>query len=131
MLSDALSAYQLCFGNREFSNLRSILKRRILPDLLKLDGLQPLQGKKLDYIFEHMPLAGFVARANPIFHSQRLQLARSNTLNVEKSQWKRFCTWLEAHEQYVLSRLRWCLLQRQSNLPTAISPEVLSKQCWR
>ena len=101
MLSDALSAYQICFGNREFSNLRSILKRRILSDLLKFDGLQPLQGKKLDYIFEHIPLAGFVARANPIFHSQRLQLARSNTLNVEKSQWKRFCTWLEAHEQYV------------------------------
>jgi hypothetical protein len=33
--------------------------------------------------------------------NQRLQLARSNTLNVEKSQWKRFCTSLQAHEQYV------------------------------
>ncbi|XHX79451.1 MAG: tyrosine-type recombinase/integrase [Stenomitos frigidus ULC029] len=63
--------------------------------------MQPLQGKKLDYVFEHIPLAGFVARANPIFQSQRLQLARSNTLKVEKSQWKRFCTWLQAHEQYV------------------------------
>ncbi|MBD2038248.1 site-specific integrase [Leptolyngbya sp. FACHB-321] len=100
-MSDFLLAYQLFSSNREFSNLRSILKRRILPSLLKLDGLQQLQGKKLDYIFEHLPLAGFIARANPIFQSQLLQLARSNTLKVEKSQWKRFCTWLQAHEQYV------------------------------
>ncbi|MBW4473551.1 MAG: tyrosine-type recombinase/integrase [Stenomitos rutilans HA7619-LM2] len=101
MLSDLLLEYQLFSNNREFSNLRSILKRRIFPDLLKLDGLQQLQGKKLDYMLEHMPLAGFVALANPIFQSQILQLARSNTLKVEKSQWKRFCTWLQAHEQYV------------------------------
>jgi integrase len=101
MLSDFLLEYQLCSGKREFSNLRSILKRRILPGLLKLDGLQQLQGKNLDYIFEHIPLAGFVAIADPIFQNQILQLARSNTLKVEKSQWKRFCTWLQAHEQYI------------------------------
>jgi integrase len=101
VLSEILSEYQAQFGKREFSNLRSILKRRILPNLLKLDGLQHLQDKKLDYIFEHIPLAGFVVTADPIFQSQILQLPRSNACNVERSQWKRFCTWLQAHKEYV------------------------------
>jgi hypothetical protein len=83
MLSDALLAYQLSFGNREFSNIRSILKRRILPDLLKLDGLQQLQGKKLDYVFEHLPIAGFVARANPIFHNQRVYPSYAVSSNTQ------------------------------------------------
>jgi integrase len=101
VLSEILLEYQAQFGKREFSNLRSILKRHILPNLLKLDGLQHLQDKKLDYIFEHIPLAGFVVIADPIFQSQILQLPRSKTCNVEKSQWKRFCTWLQAHKEYV------------------------------
>ena len=101
LLSHILSEYQLFSGNRGVSNLRSILKRRILPDLLKLDGLQQLQNKNLDYILDHIPLAGFVTRADPIFQNQLLQLPPSDTLKVEKSQWKRFCNWLKEHSAYV------------------------------
>jgi len=101
MLSDILSEYQLFSGNRGVSNLRSILKRRVLPDLLKLDGLQQLQGKNLDYIFDHIPLAGFVTLADPIFQNQLLQFPPSRTLRVEKSQWKRFCNWTKEHTDYV------------------------------
>jgi integrase len=101
MLSHILLEYHLFSGVRGVSNLRSILKRRIFPDLLKLDGLQPLQGKNLDYIFDHIPLAGFVTRADPIFQNQLLQFPPSDTLKVEKSQWKRFCTWLKKHAEYV------------------------------
>ena len=101
MLSHILSEYPLVSGNRGVSNLRSILKRRILPDLLQLDGLQQLQGKNLDYIFDHIPLAGFVTLADPIFQNQLLQLPPSGTLKVEKSQWKRFCNWLIEHAEYV------------------------------
>ena len=101
MLSHILSEYQLFSGNRGVSNIRSILKRRILPDLLKLDGLQQLQGKNLDYILDNIPLAGFVTLADPIFQNQLLQLPPSGTLRVEKSQWKRFCNWTKEHAEYV------------------------------
>ena len=101
MLSDIFPEYQLVSGNRGVSNLRSTLKRLVLPDLLKLDGLQQLQGKNLDYIFDHIPLAGFVTLADPIFQNQLLQLPPSGTLKVEKSQWKRFCNWLKEHAEYV------------------------------
>ena len=101
MLSDILLEYQLVSGNREVGNLRSILNKRVLPDLLNLDGLQQLQGKNLDYIFDHIPLAGFVTLADPIFQNQLLQLPPSNTLKVQKSQWKRFCNWLKEHAEYV------------------------------
>jgi integrase len=101
MLSHILSEYQLFSGNRGVSNLRSILKRRILPDLLRLDGWQQLQGKNLDHILDHIPLAGFVTLADPIFQHQLLQLPPSDTLRVEKSQWKRFCNWLKEHAEYV------------------------------
>ena len=101
MLSNFLSEYQLVSGNRGVSNIRSILNRRILPDLLELDGLQQLQGKNLDHIFDHIPLAGFVTLADPIFQNQLLQFPPSSTLRVEKSQWKRFCNWTKEHAEYV------------------------------
>ena len=100
-LSNVLSEYQLFSGNRAVSNLRSILKRRVLPDLLQLDGWQQLQGKNLDYVLDHIPLAGFVTLADPIFQNQLLQLPPSGTLRVEKSQWKGFCNWLKKHAEYV------------------------------
>ena len=101
MLSDIFSEYQLVSGSRGVSNARSILNRRIRPDLLELDGLQQLQGKNLDYILDHIPLAGFVTLADPIFQNQLLQLPPSRTLRVEKSQWKHFCNWTKEHAEYV------------------------------
>lgn len=101
MLSDIFPEYQLVSGNRGISNLRSTLNRRILPELLKLDSLQQLQGKNLDYIFDHIPLAGFVTLADSIFQNQLLQFPPSGTLRVEKSQWKRFCNWTKEHAEYV------------------------------
>ena len=101
MLSHILSEYQTVSGNRGVSNIRSTLKRLVLPDLLKLDGLQQLQGKNLDHIFDHIPLAGFVTLADPIFQNQLLQFPPSSTLRVEKSQWKRFCNWTKEHAEYV------------------------------
>ncbi len=100
LLSNALFPYQPLVSKQQFSNLRSILRRRILPDLLKDADLQALPAQKLDYIFEQIPLAGFVAITEPILKKQLLQVANPGIQKVEKSQWKRFCTWLEAQEWY-------------------------------
>lgn len=100
ILSEILSEYQDHVGKREFSNLRSLLKRHIVPGVLQLYGLQQLQGKRLDCVLEQIPLAGFIAIADPIFQSQILETSNANTRKVEKSQWNRFCIWLQAHEGY-------------------------------
>lgn len=95
-LDEAVLAYKEVAGKDATNNIRSILRRRVLPTLLAAYNLHTLQGKNLDYVLENIPLAGFVAVAEPIFQDQILQLKNSNTRKIEKSQWKRFCASLPA-----------------------------------
>lgn len=99
-LLEATNEYQR-LREQEANNIRSLIKKRVLPELLPTLGLERLQQKSTEVVFDQIPIAGFVITARPIIHQQLLQVGNSGTRKVMKSQWKRFCDWLQTQAWYV------------------------------
>lgn len=104
-LSEALNKYQEANGKREVGEIRSIFNVHIREKLLELLELKELRNRKLEYVLDHIPIAGFVVLTEPIFKDSLLQLPESRTLIVKKSKWNRFCTWLLEQDWYLSSPL--------------------------
>jgi len=99
-LLEALEEYRK-LRSREANNVRSQLKKHVLPELLLAWKLERLQQRRTDFVLEQLPVAGFVVTANPIFQRKLLQVNNANTRKVMKSQWKRFCEWIQVQEWYI------------------------------
>jgi integrase len=131
VLLEALEEYKALRGS-EANNIRSHIKKRVLPELLTASEIERWQHKPLDVVLEQIPVAGFVVLASPIFERNRLQVENDNTRKVMKSQWKRFCNWLQAQDWYVAEPIARALVVEESvtftHLPKAASQLKQSKQ---
>lgn len=99
-LADALIEYRNSVGEQEVANIRSIIKKHFLVGLLpnlELPAQAALPGLS---IFNEIPISGFIDSAQPLFLIHLQQLSNVKTLRVRKSQWKRFCEWLQNQKWY-------------------------------
>ena len=98
-LLDSLSQYGNHVDTRVADNTRSLIKKHILPGLVPSLGFGKLT-QKLTPILEKIPVAGFIHQANPILQAKLLEIQNSGTRKVIKSQWNRFCIWLQEQDWY-------------------------------
>jgi hypothetical protein len=98
--SEALSEYEAHIGNKGVaSNTRSLIKKHLLPRLCPTLDFGKTQDAAA--ILNQLPIAGFVVRADPIFQQYLSGVEEAGTRKVAKSQWKRFCKWLQEQVWYI------------------------------
>lgn len=135
-IHEALEEYQQVRG-REAANIRSLIKLHLLSQVLPILGLQSLQHKPVPYIFDQIPINGFIGIAEPIFQQQLPLVENPNTRKVMKSQWKRFCQWLREQAWYCDERPQLQASVEDSTPPfthlprgASYQPRQLRKQGW-
>ena len=98
LLFEALDQYEVATSKRETGEVRSIINLHILSRLLIALELKELQHRNLKYVLDQIPLAGFVALADPIFNEVLLMMTASRTRSVKKSKWNRCRNWLSQQD---------------------------------
>ena len=124
-LAEALNQYQEVNGSREAGEVRSIINVHILRELLTVLDLKDLQNRKPKVVINQIPIAGLVAIADPIFKQSILQLPESDTLQVRRSKWKRFCTWLQQQDWYLSDSISREIILIKSKFNTHIARGTL------
>lgn len=125
---ETLEEYQQFRGKQEAANIRSVIKTQLLPQLLPVLGLQSLQHKPVPYVLDQIFINGFIAIADPIVQKHLPLVENPKTRKVLKSQWKRFCQWLQEQKWYSHEppQLRNCEeepVPKFTHLPTGVAPK--------